>query len=116
MNPLANTNMSKLKSYLEESDGFSIYDAAYFIEDIGLPADFVNKLVVSYEPGLRIDRTSQKHEEGDEPATITGVSSHALLFKLANILNVEHEGEVTDGRSNQAMVISQAILKYLETA
>jgi len=115
MNLLENTNISKLKSYLEESDGYSIYDAEYFIDEIGLPADFVNKLIVAYEPGLRIDRTSQKHEEGNEPMSITGVSSHALLFKLADILKVEHEGEVTNGRGNQAMVISQAILQYLKT-
>ena len=115
MSILANANMSKLKSYLEESDGFSIYDATYFIDELGLPADFVNKLIVSYEPGLRIDRTSQKHREGEEPTSITGVSSHALLFKLSNILDVEHEGENTEGRGNQAMVISQAILKHLET-
>ena len=86
MNLLANANMSKLKSYLEESDGFSIHDAEYFIDEIGLPADFVNKLIIAYEPGLRIDRTKQKYKEGDEPASITGVSSHALLFNLANIL------------------------------
>ena len=45
MNLLENTNISKLKSYLEEADGNSIYDAEYFIEDIGLPSDFVNKLI-----------------------------------------------------------------------
>lgn len=115
MNLLENTNISKLKSYLEESDGYSIYDAEYFIDEIGLPADFVNNLIVAYEPGLRIDKTSQEHIKGKEPISITGVSSHALLFKLANILQVEHEGEATKGRGNQAMVISQAILQYLET-
>ncbi len=116
MNPLVNTNISKLRSYLEESDGYSIYDAEYFIDEIGLPADFVKNIVKSYEPGLRIDKTSKKYKEGDEPAFITGVSSHALLFRLANILEVEHEGEDTDGRGMLAEVISQAILKYLETA
>jgi len=115
MNLLKNANMSKLKSYLEESDGYSIYDAEYFIDGIGLPADFVNNLIVSYDPGLRIDRTSKKYKKGDEPASITGVSSHRLLFKLANILEVEHDGENTNGRGNQAMAISQAILKYLKT-
>ena len=115
MHPLVNTNISKLKSYLEESDGYSIFDAEYFIDEIGLPADFVKNLVVSYEPGLRTDRTSKKHEEGDEPSFVTGVSSHALLFKLANILDVEHKAEDMDGRDLQAAVISQAILKYLET-